>query len=554
MPHGNERLAAILSLIVVVALLVSPLVVASTVSSKSSGTQSSGAGSAVQLTATSEYLKFVHNFVGSMGNCTYVEKPMFPVRINDSQIAIGENWTVICPLTLGHSYHIYFYGSYINTSSVAKTDYDVYVYDPLGKLESTHTQSAGLPEHLGTNVTDPLFTPTQTGNYTFVLRNNPVDSHSAQEATFMIVENLQTDMWYTTPIEGTNGNDTSFNTNWTYEFETNASRVALYVQVPNTLDMYEARLYLMNNAQSPTLDGYPLPLEVGLYGNLTGSVGGYNFEPNSYRGAAYASCEYMGQPMYLNYTSTNKGANLYQLVLMGEVGAGNVSFLLKTNFDNGTLTPQTLPNKVASGNATAIAYSANETLSSAQLSYTIDNWNTTRTMDMQVCNRTCSATIPGQAAKSFVRYKINATDIMETSWFASGSYIVKELAAINITVDQDKIMLGNAVTVKGTLTPSGNNSVVYIQFTTPTSIKILNVTVDSNGMFHASWKPTASGLWSITARTNETQTSFAANSQALTLTVTPPPLYVRYSLYLIIGFVALIGVSGAYYFITSRKS
>ena len=96
--------------------------------------------------------------------------------INNSQIQIGANWTIICPLQANHNYHVYFYGAYINTSSQAKTDYDIYVYDPQGNLESTHTEAAGLPEHLGTTVNDALFTPTQSGNYSFVIENNPVDS------------------------------------------------------------------------------------------------------------------------------------------------------------------------------------------------------------------------------------------------------------------------------------------------------------------------------------------------------------------------------------------
>ena len=173
---------------------------------------------------------------------------MFPVLINSSQIAIGENWTIICPLQANHNYHIYCYGAWINTSSTAKTDYDFYVYDPEGNLVSTHTESAGLPPHLGTTVNEPLFTPTQSGNYSFVIINNPVDSQGAQQATFMIIENLQCDQWYTTYIEGTNDGNSTFYTNWAYEFVTNASHVELYVNVPQTLDMYEARLYLMNNA------------------------------------------------------------------------------------------------------------------------------------------------------------------------------------------------------------------------------------------------------------------------------------------------------------------
>ena len=40
--------------------------------------------------------------------------------------------------------------------------------------------------------------------------------------------------------------------------------VELYVKVPKTLDMYEARLYLMNNAKSPSLNSFPLALGIGI--------------------------------------------------------------------------------------------------------------------------------------------------------------------------------------------------------------------------------------------------------------------------------------------------
>ena len=222
-----------------------------------------------QLTTTSEYTNYVHNFVNAEGNCTYMEKPMFPVLFNSSQIPIGENWTIICPLQAGHNYHIYFYGAWIDTSPQATTDYNIFVYDPSGNLESSHIESAGFPPHLGTTVNDTLFTPTQSGNYSFVINNNPFGSKGAQQATFMIIENLACDTWYTSYVEGTSSSTPSFYTNWAYEFETNASHVQLYIKVPDTLGMYEARLYLMNNAQSPTLNNFPLAWEPGLYGNLT---------------------------------------------------------------------------------------------------------------------------------------------------------------------------------------------------------------------------------------------------------------------------------------------
>ena len=303
-----------------------------------------------QLTTTSEYTNNVHNYVTPQGKFTYIEKPIFPVLINSSQIPIGGNWTIICPLQANHNYHIYCYGAWINTSSMAKTDYDFYVFDPQGNLISTHTESAGLPPHLGTTTEDPLFTPTQSGNYSFVLLNNPVDSKSTQQATFMIIENLECDKWYATYVEGTSNGTLNLHTNWAYEFVTNESHIELYITVPQTLDMYEARLYLMNNVSSTTndtsLNSFPLPWEPGLYGNLSSSVGGYNFESEGYRGVAFASCEHNGQSMYLNYTSNYNGTNLFHLMLIGEYGSGDIEFMFKTQFANLTLTPLNTPRRV----------------------------------------------------------------------------------------------------------------------------------------------------------------------------------------------------------------
>jgi hypothetical protein len=285
----------------------------------------------LQLTTTSEYNRYVHTHVSSTkGNYTVIDKPIFPVMINNSQIQIGQNWTITCPLQEGHNYHAYFYGSWINTSSAAKTDYNILVYNPDGTLESTNTESAGFPEHLGTTPS-VFFTPTQTGNYSFIIKNNVYASKAAQAGTFMIIENLQTDKWYTSHVEGINSkNQPDYQTTWSYEFITNASKVEVYINIPQTLDMYEARLYLMNNDKSPTLDSLPLPWEPGLFGNTTGAVGGYNFESDGYRGISYDSCEYAGHPMFLNSTSPNKGANLYHLVLIGEEGSGDVDLMMKT--------------------------------------------------------------------------------------------------------------------------------------------------------------------------------------------------------------------------------
>jgi hypothetical protein len=526
----------------IIALIIIPLLIAQ--------------GFSLQLTTTSEYNSYVHTYVNSsQGNYTCIEKPMFPVLINNSQVLIGQNWTIVCPLEAGHNYHVYCYGAWVNTSAVAKTDYDIYVYDPQGNLESSHTEAAGFPEHLGTTTNDALFTPKQSGNYSFVILNDPRESEGAQQATFMIMENLDCDVWHALYIEGKNSDSLpSYHTCWAYEFVTNETYVEFYVKVPDTLDMYEARLYLMNNANSPSINSFPLPWEPGLYGNVSSRIGGYNFESEGYRGVAYASCEFRGKAMFLNYTAPSNGTHLYHLVLIGEEGSGDIEFMLKTHFENASLIPLTVTSRVYPNTAIPLVFTSNNTnLENAQLSYTTDNWNSTATLNMDVNNQVCNGTIPGQKAGSLVQYRIRATDVYKNGLKASGNYTVKEPVTVNITALKDKILLGENITIAGVLTPNDNYSRVNVQFSSINSTKTVNCTVNSNGTFVATFQPVSSGLWAVTATSPETQTSYRCDSLELMVTVTEPPFYVKYSLFIIAGLVAALAVGGVVYFLKFRE-
>lgn len=133
----------------------------------------------------SEYQQYVHTYINSSeGNWTSVDKPMFPVYFNDSQIAIGGTWSIVEPLVANHSYHVYCYGKWVNNGSAPKTDYDIYVFNPQGVQESEHTEAAGLPEHLGTRVNDTFFVPSVSGDYTFVIANDARQSNDTEQATF----------------------------------------------------------------------------------------------------------------------------------------------------------------------------------------------------------------------------------------------------------------------------------------------------------------------------------------------------------------------------------
>jgi hypothetical protein len=481
-----------------------------------------------------EYQQYVHTYVndGERGNWTYVEKPMFPVYLNESQVPIGQNYTVVSPLQADHSYHVYCYGAWVHTGDEPKTDYDIYVYNPQGELESMHTEAAGLPEHLGTTVDDPFFVPASSGNYTFVIVNDARESNGAEQATFMIIEDVEPDRWYTHAVSGKIADTPVFNTSWAYEFVTVSPRIELWVRVPDTLDMYEARLYLMSNAESFTVNNVSLPWEPGLYGNKS-DVGGYNLESEEYRGVAYASCEFNGQDMFLNYTQPFAGENVYHLVLMGEVGEGTIEFMVKTTF-GGVLSPLTFPQRVTPADETLIAYETNTTqLENATLRYTIDSWkNETRT-EMAVSNMTCNATIPRQEAGSLVEYEVQATDTIKNMLAAAGNFTVKYPSAItDFNATRMKVTRGENITVTGTLSAEAAGAPVTVTFMSANATETVECTALGNGTFTASFQPETIGDWIVQAAFAGNSTVYECESAVVMVTVEEPSFLEVYGIFI----------------------
>jgi hypothetical protein len=498
-----------------------------------------------------EYQRYVHTYRNSqfLGNWTYMEKPMFPVFLNDSQVQVGQNWTVVCPLRVNHSYHIYCFGEWIDWDSEPVTDYDIYVYDPFGEMAGYHTESAGFPEHLGTMVDDPFFVPMYSGNYTFVVRNDPRESRGSQQATFMIIENVECNVWHEHYVKGKEDELPVLETGWAYEFVTESQHIEVLVKVPETLDLYEARLYLMANPQEDMgsiLNDVPLAWELGLYGERDEMFGGYNLESEEYRGVAYASCEFHGQDMFINFTSPYLEKSLYHLVFIGEVGSGAIEFVVKTEFENACLKPSIVPERVYPHNDTVVAYVSNSTdLKNVSLQYSTDGWKSASALEMEIVdNRTCRAVIPGQAAGTFVSYRVEASDVLENVLVAYGSYSVKYSSALNLTMISEIVYLGENITVRGRLTPPDGNLPITVYFTSANETKQMVCYTLANGTFTASFKPETLGNWKAQAKFGEDKLRYEGVSPQLTIKVEEQPLLMKYSLYIGggIGVIAVIGV------------
>ncbi len=479
----------------------------------------------------------------TVGNWTYISKPVLPIQINASQIPIGSDWTYVFRLEQGRAYRVYCYGDWINDETDSnKTDYDIFVYDPAGKLESYHTEAAGLPEHLGTTVDHPFFVPKQSGDYSFQIKNDARESNGAEAATFMVIEHIETDKWYKLDMEGKVDDEPVEKTAWAYEFNTTKNHIDVIVKVPDTLDMYEARLYLMANPEANVgtiLNGVPLSLEEGLYSKTSGIYGGYNLDSEGTRvNNAMASCEYPGQDMLINYTVPVEGNVLYHLAFIAEYEAGTIEFMVKTDFEAPELTLVDPIQKVNPNNETTINVHVNEefTLKTINLKYSTDNGTKYATKDMVAYpNSTYNATVPGQPAGTLVKYTILAQDISGNTAELESSYPVKNFANITLEVSDLVAKFGENITVSGSTPVSGANlTVIYgmlnasavngttlekaltngtiINYTANGSILSRNVTTDSSGNFLDEQTMNRTGTWLIWATWNGSETYFEAAS------------------------------------------
>ncbi len=204
--------------------------------------------------------------------------------------------------------------------------------------------------------------------------------------------------------------------------------------------------------------------------------------------------------------------------------------------------------------ATEIVYQTDGlSLIEANISYTGNGWDTVDTVPMDVSNRTCNATIPGQKAGTQVDYRIGATDILNNYLTVTGNYSVKAQPTLNFTLAEDTIYAGQNVTVAGKIAPNDKNSKVTLQVFSANSTETWDCTVNSDGTFIGSFLVEAAGEYAVSASGPETKTAWRCDSSQLLLTVNEPPLYMKYSIYIAIGLVGALVAGGVVYYLKSRN-
>jgi hypothetical protein len=433
-----------------------------------------------------------------------VIKPGYPQAMEFNFTMPGDVVTYNYTLEVGHTYHIYLIGEYANLTRHL-TDYDIFLYreteeEPL--FLSSHTEAAGYPEQVNNDGVGRYFTPAESGNYYLTVRNDPNESGAAENATLVVVEHIETDRWYTRFLQEPVEDEFLYDSDWVYEFESSARRLKIIVEVPETLDMYEARLYAMANptkGKGRRIMGVMAPWESGLYGNRSGVYGGFNNNPQGFRHLnASASCEHSGDDMLIDYRQPIKNRLLYHLLLMSEYCNGTVRFMVQTDFTKPVITDAGSPTDIEGGTDAVVRCSIEDDseITQVDLQYSVDGGKTWSNAPYTSKTDLYNGTIPGQLGGTVIDYRWEATDVMGNTAQLSGSVGVRTSSELSIVVEESKILGGETVTLTGALSQPGKVKVKYALGDKATSY---NIDTDAEGVFSHVFMPNKLGKWTAEA-------------------------------------------------------
>ena len=446
-----------------------------------------------------------------------VLKPVDPVFINDGSDTIEfgppqewDSWVLEYDLTRDRKYHIFLVGDFVINDTDPVTDYDIYTYLPNARVPeeryTTHTESAGLPEQVANDAAHQYFVPPQSGKYTFEIKYDVRDSEDDSEplsAIFMLIEHIDVNDWYSQELEGRDWQDCEvLDTAWAFEFNTASPKIRVMVDVPNSVDMYEARLYAMASPESGL--GYDLYGIGAPFGNyftaFSGEYGGYNTSSRGDRNInAMDSGEFKGDPLDFTYDtpSGDSGHNIvYYLVLIAEHGKGTVDFIIQTDFSPPQLTLVDPPELVIEDDDTEILVTIEDEadIEEVWIEYTTDgeNWNEE---DLSSGVDGYEVTLENYWAGDFVEYIVYARDEFDNVGSTGSGFQVKNAATISCSI-ADMTLLGdqNAIITGVTTLESAP---LHATFTNGDSVEKFEIVTGKDGAFSLTFTPPVLGDWSF---------------------------------------------------------
>jgi hypothetical protein len=472
-----------------------------------------------------------------------VKKPVDPVFINfvtdedgpvyqsagseegSIDIPIGESWRLDYYLEEGKKYHIFLVGDWICNDTEPQTDYDIKTTYPDG-TSLWNTESAGLPEQVANDDEHQYFVPPLTGTYYFEIVNDERDSKDWEPAIFMLIEHIDVNTVYSQELEGrdSDGNEVLFS-GWAYEINTLAPKIRVFVDVPDSLDMYEVRLYMMANPDAEV--GYNIS-ELGVpYGGLfeafSGEYGGFSTSCKGDRNIeAMDSCEHSGRNMEFVYDTPNAeedaGNIFYYLVLIAEHEEGTVEFYAQTDFDPPIITLDDPPETGCEGKKTKINALVEDDcdLERVWVEYTVNDGpsvqrDSKQEEDMWVCS------LPPFEGGDLVKYTLYAEDKFGNSQSVKSDFLVKKENTIACTVNDVYIVGNEDVKITGSSTLSSAS--LKLKFTNGDASKDFDIMTDEEGSFEFEFSPDKLGDWNFQAFYDGSGTEFTAESNIVFFTM-----------------------------------
>jgi hypothetical protein len=453
-----------------------------------------------------------------------VGNPVPAVVIEEDQLGVGNSSTFIYRLVAGHRYHIYLSGDWADPEEHT-TDYDIYVYEIDGVralFYSSHTESAGIPEQVANDAKEQYFVPEETGLYYFVVRNDAIESSAAEQATLMILEHVETDEWVSRNMKGKVNEQPVALTTWSYEFVTSAPRIRVFVDVPDTLDMYEVRLFLMANPAGDfgeIINGIPVAWEPGLRAEVSGVYGGFNLDPQGFRWEdAMASCERNGEDMVIEFDAPLDGELLYHLVLIAEYGAGRIQVLIQTDFDPPSLTLIDAPETVEAWEPVEVGVNAVDEIPLKSITCRYHKGDRWRAIILELeTEHNYKGIIPSVPPGTVVEYVFEAEDAMGNTNQIGGEYKAIGSSSLTFSVDDVEYLGGEDVKVNGRLQPPGGN--VTITYWHEGDTYNFSVATDPLGIFTHALRANSTGHWRVHAEYSGDGSYLPSLSEALPFVV-----------------------------------
>jgi len=484
------------------------------------------------LVLASEDIWAIHNQAKRESD---VLKPVDPIFFNEKggtiSVDLGEEWSFFYPLEAGKRYHVFLVGEWVKNTTDPVTDYDVRTYDPNGKWLSDHTESAGIPEQVANDEHHQYFVPERTGKYKFKVINDLRDSKNDEPAILMVIEHIDVNVRYTRYLMGRDEktDEPLLLTSWAYALNASSHLIHVFVEVPDSLDMYEVRLYAMANHDEGVgylIDGLGVP-SGDLFNNFVGEYGGFNTSCKGDRNIeAMDSCEYSGQDMEFVYETPNDESNIfYYIVLIAEHGEGTVEFYAQTDFSPANITLLDPPEKGYATEETPIAVSVDDDseIQRVWVDYTDDGGETLETEELTLEGDLYVCDLPPFPSGVYVNYTVYAKDVVGNVGSIDAGFTVKNKVTLDCSIADSKVKVSQNVVVSGT---ASTPSTVILQFKNEGAEQSIEVLTDSSGFFRYIYETKKPGEWSLQALFNGDELHYPASSDMIDFMVERQPLRV----------------------------